>query len=96
MVRCRSTSMARRWLGCVLSIVGRAQRSVRRVELIVDSLWRFAQARDRPDPSSWSDLRTVIEHVCDDLQPIADAASVKLTLRPVPARKWRAHGAASW
>jgi signal transduction histidine kinase len=66
-------------------LLGRGQRSLDRVRLIVDGLLAFARAGARPRAGEQVALAPAIRGVLDEVQPAADAAGVALVEGPVPA-----------
>jgi len=62
----------------------RGQRGVERVATIVDGLLRFARAGAAPDPGVVSSVAPIVQSVAVELEPIAAAAGVTLTVAPAP------------
>ncbi len=65
-------------------VLTRSQRSLGRVQLIVDGLLRFARAGAHPEPGDHVGLSQVFEGLREDLVPVAEEAGVSLKLEPVP------------
>ena len=65
-------------------VLARSQRSLGRVQLIVDGLLRFARAGAHPEPGDHVGLSQVFEGLREDLVPVAEEAGVSLKLEPVP------------
>jgi signal transduction histidine kinase len=63
----------------------RGKNGILRVTSIVDGLLRFARAGARPDPGVMTQVAAVVQPVVTDLEPVAAAAGVTLTLQPLPA-----------
>jgi signal transduction histidine kinase len=61
----------------------RGQRGVERVATIVDGLLHFARAGARPDPGVISSVAPVVQAVATELEPVAQAAGVTLTLATI-------------
>ena len=62
----------------------RGQRGVERVATIVDGLLRFARAGAQPEPGVVSSVGPIVQSVAVELEPIAQAAGVTLSLPPPP------------
>ncbi|MDB4968219.1 MAG: Tricarboxylate transport sensor protein TctE [Myxococcales bacterium] len=60
----------------------RGKSGILRVASIVDGLLRFARAGARPDPGVVTPVVPVAQSVIAELQPVAEAAGVTLTLQP--------------
>jgi signal transduction histidine kinase len=65
-------------------MTARGLAALHRVRALVDGLLRFARAGARPEPGARTDVRKVAEELMDGLAPEADAASVELSMNPVP------------
>jgi signal transduction histidine kinase len=64
---------------------GMMRRSLQRVTVIVDELFRFAQSGARPQPGETADLGGVLEALQEELVPAAAERGVALTFEPAPA-----------
>jgi signal transduction histidine kinase len=64
--------------------LARGQRGIDRVATIVDGLLRFARAGARPDPGVVASVAPVVQAVVAELEPVAQAAEVTLSLPAVP------------
>lgn len=62
----------------------RGKNGILRVTSIVDGLLRFARAGARPDAGVITQVAGVVQPVVADLEPVATAAGVTLTVQPVP------------
>jgi signal transduction histidine kinase len=63
----------------------RGNRSVKRVNDIVDRLLRFARAGARPEPGAACEVRPLLEGLVDEWQPIAAEQKVALRLAASPS-----------
>jgi len=62
----------------------RGQRGVERVATIVDGLLRFARAGAQPDAGVVSSVAPIVQSVGVELEPVAQAARVTLSVPPAP------------
>jgi signal transduction histidine kinase len=85
-----ATRMAVGHVGAQLSdpamqrMLERGQRGVERVSTIVDGLLRFARAGARPEPGAVSSVAPIVQSVAVELEPIAQAAGVTLSVAEAP------------